>query len=121
LSASFKRRFAEQRFREEREKPLRERRLKGGDKTDLDAKREERNVERSIITEKDVEEEEERRVKIANMQGKVVGRYEGDPLWDDVVPIPQDDGEKPLAAIAYKDEYVEGTCTELTLSHRCKS
>lgn len=34
--------------------------------------------------------------------------YEGNPIWDDVVPIPQDDGENALAAIAYTDEYAEG-------------
>ncbi|KUJ15553.1 farnesyltransferase-like protein [Mollisia scopiformis] len=36
-----------------------------------------------------------------------MGKYEGDPVWDDVVPIPQDDGEGALAAIAYTDEYAE--------------
>jgi hypothetical protein len=123
LSASFRRKFAKQRLKEkEMEELLKESRLKGGDKAGLEAKRErERNVEGSIITEKDVSEEEERRIKIASMQGRAVGRYQGDPLWDDVIPIPQDDGEKPLAAIAYKDEYVEGTCAELTLSHRRES
>jgi protein farnesyltransferase/geranylgeranyltransferase type-1 subunit alpha len=37
-----------------------------------------------------------------------MGKYEGDPAWDDVVPIPQDDGEGALAQIAYTDEYAEG-------------
>lgn len=37
-----------------------------------------------------------------------MGRYESDPAWDDVVPIPQDDGEGALAQIAYTDEYAEG-------------
>ena len=37
-----------------------------------------------------------------------MGRYGNDPTWDDVWPIPQDNGEKPLAAIAYSDEYAEG-------------
>ncbi|KAH6672937.1 farnesyltransferas-like protein [Halenospora varia] len=36
-----------------------------------------------------------------------MGIYEGDPDWDDVVPIPQDDGEGALAQIAYSDEYSE--------------
>ncbi|KAG9244077.1 farnesyltransferas-like protein [Calycina marina] len=36
-----------------------------------------------------------------------MGKYEGDPAWDDVVPIPQDDGEGALAQIAYADEYAE--------------
>jgi hypothetical protein len=61
------------------------------------------------ITEEDIEEERSRRIRIAELEGKKMpGIYEGDPLWDDVVPIPQDDGEKPLAAIAYTDEYAEG-------------
>ena len=37
-----------------------------------------------------------------------MGRYELDPAWDDVVPIPQEDGEGALAQIAYPDEYAEG-------------
>lgn len=61
------------------------------------------------ITEEDIQEERQRRIKIAELSGKKMpGIYEGDPVWDDVVPIPQDDGEKPLAAIAYTDEYAEG-------------
>ena len=57
----------------------------------------------------DIDEERNRRKFIGNLQGKRMGRYEGDPLWDDVVPIPQDDGEGALAQIAYTDEYAEGT------------
>lgn len=35
-------------------------------------------------------------------------KYENSPEWEDVVPIPQDDGgPNPLAAIAYTDEYSE--------------
>jgi protein farnesyltransferase/geranylgeranyltransferase type-1 subunit alpha len=37
-----------------------------------------------------------------------MGKYESEPEWDDVVPIPQDDGEGALAQIAYTDEYAEG-------------
>jgi protein farnesyltransferase/geranylgeranyltransferase type-1 subunit alpha len=37
-----------------------------------------------------------------------MGDYESNPIWDDVIPIPQDDGENALAAIAYTDEYAEG-------------
>ena len=37
-----------------------------------------------------------------------MGIYEGNPIWDDVVPIAQDDGEGALAQIAYTDEYAEG-------------
>ena len=64
------------------------------------------------ITEKDIQEERTRRIRIAELEGKKMpGIYEGDPIWDDVVPIPQDDGDKPLAAIAYTDEYAEGKST----------
>ncbi|KAI9742243.1 MAG: CAAX geranylgeranyltransferase alpha subunit [Claussenomyces sp. TS43310] len=63
---------------------------------------------RRPVTEEDILEEKLRRVKIAKMDGKnTCGKYEGDPAWDDVTPIPQDDGEQPLAAIAYTDEYAE--------------
>jgi len=31
--------------------------------------------------------------------------YTADPLWDDIVPIPQEDGPGALAQIAYTDEY----------------
>ena len=55
-------------------------------------------------------EEGNRRKVIAGLRGKVMGRYEGNPVWDDVVPIPQEEGEGALAQIAYTDEYVEGTC-----------
>lgn len=33
--------------------------------------------------------------------------YSEDPAWADIEPIPQDDGNNPLAAIAYSDEYSE--------------
>ena len=37
-----------------------------------------------------------------------MGVYEDDKKWEDVVPIPQDEGgPNPLAAIAYSDEYNE--------------
>jgi len=37
-----------------------------------------------------------------------MGQYSDDPAWEDVVPLPQDDGgPNPLAAIAYTDEYSE--------------
>lgn len=35
-------------------------------------------------------------------------KYADDPLWDDIVPLPTDEGgPNPLAAIAYSDEYEE--------------
>lgn len=37
-----------------------------------------------------------------------MGKYSEDPAWDDVVPLPTDEGgPNPLAAIAYSDEYAE--------------
>ena len=39
-----------------------------------------------------------------------MGKYEDSEEWQDVVPIPQDEGgPNPLAAIAYTDEYSEAT------------
>jgi protein farnesyltransferase/geranylgeranyltransferase type-1 subunit alpha len=54
-----------------------------------------------------VEDEKNRRKLIGLLQGKRMGLYEGNPEWDDVVPIPQDDGEGALAQIAYTEEYAE--------------
>ncbi|RDW68448.1 hypothetical protein BP5796_09105 [Coleophoma crateriformis] len=53
------------------------------------------------------EVEKQRRKEIGDLRGKAMGRYESDPTWDDVKPIPQDDGEGALAQIAYTDEYSE--------------
>ncbi|KAI9834827.1 MAG: hypothetical protein M1819_002735 [Sarea resinae] len=37
-----------------------------------------------------------------------MGRYSSDPVWEDIVPLPQDDGgPNPLAAIAYPEDYSE--------------
>ena len=37
-----------------------------------------------------------------------MGKYADSEEWDDIVPIPQDDGgPNPLAAIAYTEEYSE--------------
>lgn len=60
------------------------------------------------ITEEDMEEERRRRKLIGVLGGRKCGIYEGDPMWDDVVPIEQDDGEGALAQIAYSGEYSEG-------------
>lgn len=65
--------------------------------------------DRKQLSEGETEDERSRRKLIGGLSGKKMGRYEGDPDWDDVVPIPQDDGENALAAIAYTDEYAEGT------------
>jgi protein farnesyltransferase/geranylgeranyltransferase type-1 subunit alpha len=56
----------------------------------------------------DIEDERNLRKLVGVLQRKKMGKYEGDPEWDDVVPIPQDDGERALAQIAYTDEYAEG-------------
>ncbi len=35
-----------------------------------------------------------------------MGKYSDSEEWQDIIPIPQDDGgPNPLAAIAYTDEY----------------
>jgi len=33
--------------------------------------------------------------------------YSHDPGWEDIIPLPQDDGDNPLAQIAYTEEYSE--------------
>jgi len=63
----------------------------------------------------DIEDERNLRKLIGVLQGKKMGRYEGDPEWDDVVPIPQDDGEGALAQIAYTDEYAEGRSLPISI------
>ena len=41
-------------------------------------------------------------------KASAMATYEESELWDDIVPIPQDEGgPNPLAAIAYTDEYSE--------------
>ena len=41
-------------------------------------------------------------------RSKEMSRYSDSEEWDDIVPIPQDDGgPNPLAAIAYTEEYSE--------------
>ncbi len=64
--------------------------------------------DRGLVEGKDIEDERNRRKLRGHLEGKKMGRYEGNPQWDDVVPIPQDDGEDALAAIAYTEEYAEG-------------
>jgi protein farnesyltransferase/geranylgeranyltransferase type-1 subunit alpha len=64
--------------------------------------------EKGLVEEPRLTEERNRRKVIGGLRGKAMGRYEGNPEWDDVVPIPQDDGEGALAQIAYTDEYAEG-------------
>lgn len=60
----------------------------------------------------DIEEEKLRRKEIASLRmelyGERSGTYGTDPEWDDVIPMPVEDGEGALAAIAYPEEYAEG-------------
>ena len=67
-----------------------------------------RRSEKESKTKELIEKEIKRRIIIAKMEGKTLGRYSQDPAWDDVIPITQDDGENALAAIAYTQEYAEG-------------
>lgn len=64
------------------------------------------------LTAQDIEAEKQRRQEMANLRnelyGEVAGPYVNDPEWDDVVPIPQDEPEGALAAIAYPEDYAEG-------------
>ncbi|XDG01751.1 hypothetical protein ABKA04_001366 [Annulohypoxylon sp. FPYF3050] len=64
-----------------------------------------------VLTEEDIEAERTRKKEMAQLKQELYGvrsnRYAEDPDWDDVVPIPQEDTEGALAAIAYPDEYAE--------------
>lgn len=42
-----------------------------------------------------------------DLYGEQTGTLAKDPLWDDVIPIPQDEPEGALARIAYPDSYAE--------------
>ncbi|KAI0977495.1 prenyltransferase alpha subunit [Xylaria arbuscula] len=63
------------------------------------------------ITADDIKAEKERRHEMALLRSELYGAklnsYANDPEWDDVVPIPQDEPEGALAAIAYADDYAE--------------
>ncbi len=65
-----------------------------------------------VLTEDDVKEERQRRKEIAELRMALYGErsspYEMDPEWDDVVPMPADEPEGALAAIAYPENYAEG-------------
>lgn len=53
-------------------------------------------------------DEQNRRKVVAGLRGRAMGRYEGNPEWDDIVPIAQVEGEGALSQIAYTEEYAEG-------------
>ncbi|KKY36313.1 putative farnesyltransferase alpha subunit [Diaporthe ampelina] len=63
------------------------------------------------VTADEVEEEKLRRKEIARLRmelyGERTGAYGTDPAWDDVVPMPIEEPEGALAAIAYPEEYAE--------------
>ena len=67
----------------------------------------------------EIEKEKNRRKFLARLSRKKMGKYEGDPAWDDVIPIPQDDGEGALAQIAYTDEYAEGKFKDRSVRQPC--
>jgi protein farnesyltransferase/geranylgeranyltransferase type-1 subunit alpha len=64
------------------------------------------------VTADEVEEEKLRRKEIARLRmelyGERTGEYGTDPAWDDIVPMPIEEPEGALAAIAYPEEYAEG-------------
>ncbi|KAI1259367.1 hypothetical protein F5Y18DRAFT_420757 [Xylariaceae sp. FL1019] len=66
---------------------------------------------RYTITPQDIEAEKTRREEMASIRQKHTGArtfsYVNDPAWDDVVPVPQEEPEGALAAIAYPDDYAE--------------
>ena len=72
------------------------------------------------VTADEVEEEKLRRKEIARLRmelyGERTGAYGTDPAWDDVVPMPIEEPEGALAAIAYPEEYAEGLITPLLRS-----
>ncbi|KAJ2985140.1 hypothetical protein NUW58_g5694 [Xylaria curta] len=63
------------------------------------------------INEADIKAEKERRKEMGTLQSELYGKkpnpYAENPEWDDVVPIPQDEPEGALAAIAYAEDYAE--------------
>lgn len=65
-----------------------------------------------VVTPVEIDEEKLRRQEIAalrmDLYGERTGAYSTDPAWDDVIPMPVEDGEGALAAIAYPEDYAEG-------------
>ena len=72
------------------------------------------------VTPDEIEEERLRRGEIARLRmelyGERAGTYGSDPAWDDVVPMPVEDGERALAAIAYPEDYAEGSSMMLNIA-----
>jgi protein farnesyltransferase/geranylgeranyltransferase type-1 subunit alpha len=65
-----------------------------------------------VVTAGEIEEEKRRRKEMVGLRkelyGVVMGPLEGDPEWDDVLPIAQEEPEGALATISYPGEYAEG-------------
>ncbi|KAK3360063.1 hypothetical protein B0T25DRAFT_495912 [Lasiosphaeria hispida] len=64
-----------------------------------------------FVSEGEVDAERVRRGEMADLRRELYGTVQGsfalDPEWDDVIPIPQDEPEAALAAIAYPADYDE--------------
>lgn len=64
------------------------------------------------VTPDEIEEEKLRRGEIARLRmelyGERTGAYASNPVWDDIIPMPVEDGDGALAAIAYPEDYAEG-------------
>lgn len=90
--------------------------------------------EKVVVTEREFEEEEERRRRITRLRQELYGT-QGDsqakglkmpgatadfglnPEWDDITPVPHEEGEHALAAIAYPGEYAEGKWDHIPPDH----
>lgn len=74
------------------------------------------------VTADEFEEEKLRRREIARLRmelyGERTGAYGTDPAWDDIIPMPIEEPEGALAAIAYPEEYAEGLIAPLVESSR---
>lgn len=70
---------------------------------------------------RELDEERERRRKMAALRaelyGERIGTYAQDPEWDDVVPVPAEEPDGALAAIAYPEDYAEGESTCRYVGH----
>lgn len=79
------------------------------------------NAPAAALTDEDVEEERERRQEIAQLRMELYGTrtdpFALDPAWDDITPLPQEDPEGALAAIAYPEHYAEGRLPPIPSRH----
>ncbi|KAK3956519.1 hypothetical protein QBC32DRAFT_330856 [Pseudoneurospora amorphoporcata] len=70
-----------------------------------------RSGQEVIVTEREIDEEKVRRSKMAALKkelyGEITGKLASSVEWEDVVPIPHEEPEGALAAIAYPAEYAE--------------